>query len=261
MKATPSQLGHPHDGFRATGELPLSRRMNLVSRENLGPAIRRAASRALAPYQERLSGRILLGLRAAVERELMKGLRAESRKVRGMTKKEFLAQLEGSRDSIVRQSRSAAAELESIQAELERRRQAARDRKDAAELERDLKAELADLFAREGGDVARLEELVIAASTKALAKAASQLADERAHDERIEMLERRIAKLNKSLESAEKLIQKLYKVKEIDPGIASLYRGVQGLELNEEDFELKKEMLKGIFEANVTLRKDLRRAG
>jgi hypothetical protein len=44
-------------------------------------------------------------------------------------------------------------------------------------------------------------------------------------------------------------------MKSIDPGVASLYRTVQGLSYEDQMFEMKKAMMSSIFEANVALQK------
>jgi hypothetical protein len=262
MKANPNGLGHPHEAFRAIGELPnvKRRRLNLVSRESLTAVLRRAADRALEPYENELRGRTLFTLRAALLRELVRGLRKESRTVLGMNKRDFLAELERSRDGIVAQSRKAKAELETVQAEVERQRRLREIRKDSAELVAGLEAQLEEIFAKESGDPEKLKAAVLAASKKALGEAASQLADEAESDKRIAQLERRITKLNSSLQNAEALIQRLASMKDVETGVASIYRSVQGLSLEGDQVEAKKEMLKSIFDANVELRQDLRRA-
>ena len=44
-------------------------------------------------------------------------------------------------------------------------------------------------------------------------------------------------------------------MKNIDLGVASIYRTVQGLSADDDNAEQKKEMLKNIFDANVALRR------
>ena len=73
----------------------------------------------------------------------------------------------------------------------------------------------------------------------------------------IDMLERRVAKLTESLGLTEAELKRVARLKNIDLGIASLYRDVQGLRSDDQSYEQKKEMLKNIFEANVALRAQL----
>jgi hypothetical protein len=73
----------------------------------------------------------------------------------------------------------------------------------------------------------------------------------------IELLQRRLAKLGQSLELTEEELRRVMAAKSIDPGVASIYRTVQGLSVEQADAELKKEMMAKIFEANFELRKQL----
>ena len=73
----------------------------------------------------------------------------------------------------------------------------------------------------------------------------------------IEMLERRVQKLTESLGLTEAELERVASMKNIDLGLASIYRTVQGLRGTEQNAEQKKEMLKNIFESNVALRAEL----
>lgn len=72
-------------------------------------------------------------------------------------------------------------------------------------------------------------------------------------DDTIDRLERRIAKLVRSLEETEAALQRVASMKNIDLGIASLYRVVQGLDSGDQRAEEKRSMMRRIFEANVVL--------
>jgi hypothetical protein len=71
------------------------------------------------------------------------------------------------------------------------------------------------------------------------------------------MLERRVSKLTESLGLTEAELTRVAKMKNIDLGLSSLYRTIQGLSGDEANAEQKKEMLKNIFEANVALKAQL----
>jgi len=73
----------------------------------------------------------------------------------------------------------------------------------------------------------------------------------------IEMLERRVSKLTESLGLTEAELKRVAQMKNIDLGLASIFRTVQGLSADEANAEQKKEMLKNIFESNVALRTEL----
>lgn len=73
----------------------------------------------------------------------------------------------------------------------------------------------------------------------------------------IDMLERRIQKLTHSLGVTEEELRRVAAMKNIDLGVASIYRIVQGLASEDELYAQKKEMLKDLFEANVKLQEQL----
>lgn len=70
---------------------------------------------------------------------------------------------------------------------------------------------------------------------------------------RISILEARIAKLNSALGNTEDALRRVSAMKAIDMGTASIYDGVQGLNLDAFDFERKTELLKEIFVQNLEL--------
>ncbi len=73
----------------------------------------------------------------------------------------------------------------------------------------------------------------------------------------IDQLERRVAKLTESLGLTEAELKRVAQMKNIDLGVASIYRNVQGLSAGDGGAEQKKEMLKTIFDANMSLRAQL----
>lgn len=106
---------------------------------------------------------------------------------------------------------------------------------------------------------------------EAIARAIARLADQRAapappgaSDEdlleakrTIDTLERRIAKLSHVLGVTEEELTRIAAMKNIELGVASIYRGVQGLADDASNKERKKEMMKTIFQANFELKKRL----
>lgn len=73
----------------------------------------------------------------------------------------------------------------------------------------------------------------------------------------IENLERRVSKLTESLGITETELRRVAAMKNIDLGVASIYRNVQGLSAEAANAEVKREMLKNIFDANIALRAQL----
>jgi hypothetical protein len=77
----------------------------------------------------------------------------------------------------------------------------------------------------------------------------------RQRDDHVDRLERRVAKLMSSLEATEDALKRLASMKEMDPGIASIYNAVQGLNPDATNLALKKELMGLIFKANLDLQK------
>lgn len=74
--------------------------------------------------------------------------------------------------------------------------------------------------------------------------------------QQIDNLERRITKLTTSLDVTEKELKRVASMKNVDTGVASIYRSVQGLG-DGEDSEQKRGMLQDLFDANVAFRQEL----
>ncbi|MBL8694427.1 MAG: hypothetical protein JNJ88_10060 [Planctomycetes bacterium] len=77
----------------------------------------------------------------------------------------------------------------------------------------------------------------------------------RAQRERIENLERRLAKLNDTLSRTEEELERALQSGERVEGVASIYRTVQGLRASAKEFERKRAMLSDIFQKNLILQK------
>lgn len=119
-----------------------------------------------------------------------------------------------------------------------------------------------ELFAREpdkAEGVLRVEKEVIALLKAELASwressTASRMIESQ---KTIDQLERRVAKLTESLGLTEAELKRVAQLKNIDLGVSSIYRTVQGLSGDGAGAEQKKEMLKNIFDANLALRGQL----
>lgn len=68
--------------------------------------------------------------------------------------------------------------------------------------------------------------------------------------ETVELLEQRIAKMNKTLEATQKALKDVKSGKISEAGIGSIYDCIQGLDEDDDQFEAKADLLKGIFEQN-----------
>ena len=72
------------------------------------------------------------------------------------------------------------------------------------------------------------------------------------------LFERRIAKLSQSLDTTEKELKRVAAMKNVETGVASIYRTVQGLSDDDDNAEQKREMMQDIFDANMAFRKELK---
>jgi hypothetical protein len=71
----------------------------------------------------------------------------------------------------------------------------------------------------------------------------------------VDVLERRLTKVRESLRAARDLKRRLSILRDHDPGIASIYRAVQGIADVDALREMKREMLTDIFQANLALQR------
>ncbi len=98
------------------------------------------------------------------------------------------------------------------------------------------------------------EQELAAANTEIEAKLAQEPGDDaEAFRREIDQLKRRISKLTSSLDTTEQEISRLRKLKNVDDGVASVYRDVQGLTDSDGRGEIKKELMGEIFRANLDL--------
>jgi len=73
----------------------------------------------------------------------------------------------------------------------------------------------------------------------------------------VQNLERRIAKLVASLEETERVLARVAAMKDLEFGLASIYRTVQGLSPEDAHRELKLAMMANLFKANLELQQEL----
>lgn len=101
----------------------------------------------------------------------------------------------------------------------------------------------------------RLVRRLAAAMPDSPERLAPSSASDFEYREKITTLERRMAKLRRRLAEAEKILESA-QGGEVDPGIASIYREVQGLGDGSRNLEKKKGLMSVIYEANRKLQKD-----
>lgn len=118
-----------------------------------------------------------------------------------------------------------------------------------------LAAEMARL-ADGGSPASELPEPVLAVTRRFLEQErARALATAKAEQRRrVEQLERRVDKLKGTLSHTEKVMQQMQRAAPVDGGVESVYRGVQGLDSGDKNFQEKRGVLDQIFQLNVDLR-------
>ena len=102
-------------------------------------------------------------------------------------------------------------------------------------------------------DLARIEEDLVA---RAIARLRGKIAESQGGDPRRSSCSmRRLAKLSNLLDERDRLLKTLMRRKGVDddPGVASIYSGIAGVEDDDEQAEAKKAMMSSIFEANLVL--------
>jgi hypothetical protein len=81
-----------------------------------------------------------------------------------------------------------------------------------------------------------------------------ELTPEEVQEREIDRLQRRIHKLNRALQASEDAMRQLAEAKSIDPGVASVYDGFQGLASDDTKYLEKLEMIQVVFVNNLRLK-------
>jgi len=112
-----------------------------------------------------------------------------------------------------------------------------------------------------GGGLQELEEDVVGLVTRHLDQEMNRslAAAREERDEEVQLLQRRVGKLAENLERAEESLATLSPQGEVDQGISSIYKSVQGLDGKDPSYRRKSAVLKDIFQANLALREKFRR--
>jgi hypothetical protein len=130
--------------------------------------------------------------------------------------------------------------------------------------------ELADrlsaLFAEAGvlgPDLARLQKALINMALRGVHEERQRDIDRKlaGNEFELELLRRRVSKLTAALAVTEEELRRVMALKDVDPGVASIYRTVQGLSADAANAQARIEMLTHIFEENVELRHGLHADG
>lgn len=150
-------------------------------------------------------------------------------------------------------------ELEEQMREVERRGELFAQEQDALAEQRskEFVRRIKEVFSREQPEesVIRLEKEMIALALRQIEEwrdgtLARELTESR---KQVDNLERRVRKLTDLLNVTETELKRVAAMKNVDTGIASIYRTVQGIGGDDANAEAKREMMKCIFEANLAL--------
>jgi hypothetical protein len=245
-----------------------SRKLNLVNRNLLlsatDQAVRRGVSKFVPGIDEKVLDSIVLGSRT----ELVRLLKQSSRSVRGLPKAAFLREVEEDRQRILEERERVQTEIEAMMEQLAIRKEEVQrfeeqlvqeSRESGIQQDEELTGRIFELFGGTNAshEMAAIREQVTFMLLKSLHEEREKVVDVQMSERRreVENFERRISKLTRSLELTEEELQRIAMSKGIDPGVASIYRTVQGLDSAEGSYEAKMEMMASIFEANLALQK------
>lgn len=131
------------------------------------------------------------------------------------------------------------------------------------EVHEDFRDRLDELMAKDGNLEQAASKLAEEILARAMREAKGAEATEPAlpddveqdYQREIDNLQRRIAKLTHSLGITEGEIARLQSSPDVEAGVASLYRNVQGLSAQDARAELKKDLMSAIFEANMNMKR------
>ena len=231
---------------------PSGRWMRVLSREEFSRMMGFAVESALIERGTLIPARARLLSRDALRR-FGHLVQRRSRRVRGVSREQVLRELERSHDELVRDRERLAGEIGRLEQGVRNARAElaeGREPKAPTEQARDeaLRADLQELLA--SPSPARLEEVLRREARRREEALASVRSVEQ---ERVELLERRLTKLRAALAQQERELADLARRAQLDPGVASIYREVQGLSPEAADRENKAQLLRNLFEQNLAL--------
>ena len=195
-------------------------------------------------------------------------------RVAGATTAEFLRllksneDLERLRDEALREKQMAEEQVDDLRRELKEQRQALRERLEVGE--RELRASyegenqailekvnsvFSELTEHADGDLGGLRDRMIELVMNVVEgeRESTLEAPQAARDREVDLMQRRIDKLARNLEETEQQLARVAELKDVDDGISSIYREVQGLSDEDAHFARKKDLMADIFKANLEL--------
>lgn len=247
-------------------------RLHFVDRRNIRDALAVAIGHALQVQFAGLNQPVVDAVTRSATDSFFRVLRYRSREARSFSRAEFAEAMARIREALVQEREQARHQLHRLERELDEHRAALAEEERAllegetaegADRDRELEERLRALFAEHSGDPVRLEQEVVETALAALREErqkvlALRLAE---HNRHVERLERRIQKLVRNLEITEEQLRRLARMKDVDPGLASIFRTVQGLSPEDVNYETKQALMTAIFKANLELRRKMASGG
>ncbi len=243
-------------------------KLNLVGRDQFARAVTAAVRHGIEAHFEGADPARIEAAVNTAKSGMVHLLRRESKAVRGLPKAAFLKDVKESKAKIEAEREAAKRELEGLLGQLTSRRDevgqmeanlVAESRLSGMEQDYELSQRVQAMFAALD-DTPELREIRAQVTQLMLTQMQSERdkvidAQMAEHRREVANFERRISKLTSSLELTEEELKRIAAAKGIDPGVASIYRDVQGLDSGDADYETKKELMSCIFEANLALQK------
>jgi hypothetical protein len=247
-----------------------SRPMRIVGLASAVELVVEALDEALESLAPELPAERARHVAARARRTFLERLRASGRPVRGMAKSAFLVELERSKSDLLEARDRLRGEL----AGLVQRRDLLMEIRGVpaapgdpaapgpAPAESELRRSLRNLLAlaRDPAvDLALLESVGLAQLLELLTRDRARVEAERSAELelKLDVHQRRIDKLAGLLADSERALAELARLKDVDPGLSSIYRSVQGLAAGDAQAAAKQEALDKIFQANLALRRAL----
>jgi hypothetical protein len=232
---------------------PAGRQLRMVSRDWLLRSVSAAVERTLLEFSG-LSPAARQTLRREIQRRFVALTLDRARRVRGLTRAEVLRDFERAHAALLADHAETRRELEEIETRLEASRQAPpapAEPSGPGALDRSLEADLEELL-RAADPRAALARVLEREALRRDQAVEGALAAERG---KVDLLERRVAKMRGELAGLERSLAELEQRAATDEGVASIYKTVQGLSASEAQRELKRDLMRQIFEANVGLQR------
>ncbi len=160
--------------------------------------------------------------------------------------------LESEVGKLRRELESVQSKIKAARERMEREERVLSAEKDSVLLE-ELESLLEKLESKDGDDEPKRAVMKLVVDRLEVERRRAVEARMREHNLEVEKLTRRLHKVNRALADTEMELEQVRMARTEDPGIASIYREVQGLDRSDPSYGKKRELMVSIFEANRKL--------